>query len=195
MCKAATICLWTEYQCAPTLCMYPVWIWEAVWGGCQPQPWHNHIILTPYIWNPVLGYPIITSPCDSHKLPSGSHLWLRLKNLFGCKLIRLLVSFHCLAVTLQCYNLNISISLVNVISFFVHFFLPFCVAVSFSFCILTIISSSFACGTKIWDQPPKTDQPPLKSPAHNIYSTQKSQKTPTPWTPPAAGFQWLHFIR
>ncbi len=31
-------------------------MWEAVWGGCQPQPWHNHIILTsqvtqsPKIW-------------------------------------------------------------------------------------------------------------------------------------------------
>ena len=147
------------------------------------------------IRNLVLGYPIIISPCDSHKLPSGSHLWLRLKNLFGRKLIRLLVSFHCLAVTLQCDNLNISISSVNIISYFVQFLLPFCVAVSFSFCTLTIISSSLACGTKIWDQPPKTDQPPLKSSAHNIYNTQKSQKTPTPWTPSAAGFQRLHFIR
>ena len=24
-------------------------MWEAVWGGCQPQPWHNHIILTPQV--------------------------------------------------------------------------------------------------------------------------------------------------
>jgi hypothetical protein len=24
-------------------------MWEAVWGGCQPQPWHNHIMLTPQV--------------------------------------------------------------------------------------------------------------------------------------------------
>jgi hypothetical protein len=34
------------------------------------------------IRNPVLGYPIISSPCHNHKLPSGSHLWLQPKNLF-----------------------------------------------------------------------------------------------------------------
>jgi hypothetical protein len=35
-----------------------------------------------FIRNPVLGYPIITSPYHNHKLPSGSHLWLQPKNLF-----------------------------------------------------------------------------------------------------------------
>ncbi len=24
-------------------------MWEAIWGGCQPQPWHNHIMLTPQV--------------------------------------------------------------------------------------------------------------------------------------------------
>ncbi len=24
-------------------------MWEAVWGGCQPQPSHNDIILTPQV--------------------------------------------------------------------------------------------------------------------------------------------------
>jgi hypothetical protein len=46
LCKADTICLWTAYQCAQTLCKYLIWTWEAVWGGYQPQPWHNDIILT-----------------------------------------------------------------------------------------------------------------------------------------------------
>ncbi len=41
--------LWTAYQCAQTLCMCLIWKWEAVWGGCQPHPWHNHIILTPQV--------------------------------------------------------------------------------------------------------------------------------------------------
>jgi hypothetical protein len=37
-------------------------MWEAVWGGCEPQPWHNHIILTPQvtqspkIWAKLSGY-------------------------------------------------------------------------------------------------------------------------------------------
>ncbi len=49
LCKAATICLspWTAYQCAQTCYICVIWMWEAVWGGCQPQPWHNDIILTP----------------------------------------------------------------------------------------------------------------------------------------------------
>ncbi len=49
LCKAATIYLWTAYQCAETLCICLIWIQEAVWGGCQPQPWHNDIILTPQV--------------------------------------------------------------------------------------------------------------------------------------------------
>ncbi len=44
LCKAATVCQWTAYQCAQILCICLIWIWEVVWGGCQPQPWHNHII-------------------------------------------------------------------------------------------------------------------------------------------------------
>ena len=30
------------------LCL--IWMQEAVWGGCQPQPWCNDIILTPHKW-------------------------------------------------------------------------------------------------------------------------------------------------
>ena len=45
-----------------------------------------------YIRNPVLGYPIIITPCN--------HLWLQSKNLSGCKLNCLPLSFHCLAITL-----------------------------------------------------------------------------------------------
>ncbi len=56
LCKADTVCQWTAYQCAEILCICLIWMWEAVWGGCQPQPWHHHIILTkqvtqsPKIW-------------------------------------------------------------------------------------------------------------------------------------------------
>ncbi len=39
--------IWTAYQCAQTLCKYLRWMGEAVWVGCQPQTWHNHIISTP----------------------------------------------------------------------------------------------------------------------------------------------------
>ncbi len=50
LCKADTVCPWTAYKCAQTLCICVIWIWEVVWGGCQPQPWHNHIIfLTPQV--------------------------------------------------------------------------------------------------------------------------------------------------
>ncbi len=38
LCKADTVCPWTEYQCAQTLCIHLIWMWEAVWGGGQPQP-------------------------------------------------------------------------------------------------------------------------------------------------------------
>ncbi len=40
----------TEYQCAKTLCICWIWIQKTVWGGCQPQPWGNDIILTPCKW-------------------------------------------------------------------------------------------------------------------------------------------------
>ncbi len=54
--KATTVCQWAAYQCAQTLFRCLIWMWEAVWGGCQPQTWHSHIILTqqvtqsPKIW-------------------------------------------------------------------------------------------------------------------------------------------------
>jgi len=39
------------HQCAQTLHLCLIWIQEAVWDGCQPQPWHhNDIISTPHKW-------------------------------------------------------------------------------------------------------------------------------------------------
>jgi hypothetical protein len=47
-----------------------------------------------------------------------------------------------------CYVVNIFISLVNIISYYVPFILPFCIAVSFIFCTLTSYSSGSAFGTQ-----------------------------------------------
>jgi hypothetical protein len=49
LCKAATTCLWTAYECAQTLCICSIWMWEAVWGGCQAPSWCNDMILTPQV--------------------------------------------------------------------------------------------------------------------------------------------------
>jgi hypothetical protein len=58
-------------------------------AGCNGEP----MVLCPHkayclggIRNPVLGYPIITSPYHNHKLTSGSHLWLQPKIFFVRKL-------------------------------------------------------------------------------------------------------------
>jgi len=32
------------------LCKCLRWMGEAGWGGCQPQPWRNDIVLTPHKW-------------------------------------------------------------------------------------------------------------------------------------------------
>jgi hypothetical protein len=32
-------------QGAKPLCIHPIWIWDAVNGGLQPQPWHHNIIV------------------------------------------------------------------------------------------------------------------------------------------------------
>ncbi len=49
LCKAATVCQWTAYQFTQIIWICLIWRWEAVWGDRQPQPWHNHIILTPRV--------------------------------------------------------------------------------------------------------------------------------------------------
>ncbi len=50
LCKAATsMCPWAAYQCDQTLCICLIWMQEAVWGGCQPQPWRNDIMLSPQV--------------------------------------------------------------------------------------------------------------------------------------------------
>ncbi len=60
--EATAICPLTAYQCAQALYICIMWIQEAVWGGCQPQPWRNDIILTPQvtqnpkIWPKLGGY-------------------------------------------------------------------------------------------------------------------------------------------
>ena len=38
-----------DSQCAKALCICLLWMWEAVWSCCQPQPWHYAIILTPQV--------------------------------------------------------------------------------------------------------------------------------------------------
>jgi len=42
--KGTLICPSTASQGAKTLCLHPIWIWDAVNGGSQPQPWHRNII-------------------------------------------------------------------------------------------------------------------------------------------------------
>ncbi len=42
--KDAPICQSTASQGAKTLCIHPIWMWDAVNGGLQPQPWHRNII-------------------------------------------------------------------------------------------------------------------------------------------------------
>ncbi len=37
----------TAHQCAQTLCICLMWMWEAVWGSWQQ--WHHGIILTPQV--------------------------------------------------------------------------------------------------------------------------------------------------
>ena len=44
LCKAASICLWTAYQCAQTLFISLIWMQEAVWGCCHPQQLNNDIM-------------------------------------------------------------------------------------------------------------------------------------------------------
>jgi hypothetical protein len=42
--KVAPIRLSTAYQGAKTLHIHPIWMWDAVSGGPQPQPWFHNII-------------------------------------------------------------------------------------------------------------------------------------------------------
>ncbi len=45
--KGETIFLWENIAMAQTLCICLIWMYEAVWGGFQPQPWDYGIIFTP----------------------------------------------------------------------------------------------------------------------------------------------------
>ena len=54
--KGAPICPSTAYQCTKTLYIYMIWMWDAEWGGLQPQPWHNSITLAILYLN----FPIIS---------------------------------------------------------------------------------------------------------------------------------------
>ncbi len=45
-CKGALICLCTSLKGAKTFYICPLWMWEAIKGGLQPQPWHHGIIST-----------------------------------------------------------------------------------------------------------------------------------------------------
>jgi hypothetical protein len=42
--KGVPICPSTASQGTKTLCIHPIWMWDAVNGGLQPQPWHHNII-------------------------------------------------------------------------------------------------------------------------------------------------------
>jgi len=42
--KGAPICPSTASQGAKTLCIHPIWMWDAGNGGLKPQPWHRNII-------------------------------------------------------------------------------------------------------------------------------------------------------
>ena len=44
--KGGCVCPQTSLKSAKTLHMCPVWMWEAVKGGLQPQQWHNKVIYT-----------------------------------------------------------------------------------------------------------------------------------------------------
>ena len=54
--KDAPIGPYTVSQGAQTLCIHPIWIWDAVSGGFQPLPWHHNIIQArPYHFFPDRG--------------------------------------------------------------------------------------------------------------------------------------------
>ncbi len=42
-CKGGPICPSTAYQGAKTLCIHIIWMWNALHGGFEPQPWHYNI--------------------------------------------------------------------------------------------------------------------------------------------------------
>ncbi len=54
---APIVCPWDSIQMAQTLRTCLIWMWEAVWGGYQPQPWRNGNISTPQVATgpPLLG--------------------------------------------------------------------------------------------------------------------------------------------
>ncbi len=43
----ATMCPPPAYEEAQTLYIHPIWIWDAVSRGLQPQSWHNNVIWAP----------------------------------------------------------------------------------------------------------------------------------------------------
>jgi hypothetical protein len=54
LCNGALICPSTAYEGAWTLYTRPIWMWDAVSGGLQPQPWHHStfgLCLTPIFQN------------------------------------------------------------------------------------------------------------------------------------------------
>ncbi len=76
LCKAATLWQWTAYLCAQTYHIWLMWMQEAIWGGCQLQPWHNGIILTPQVtqrpkvWAKYCGYNCVRLILYAH----GQHI-------------------------------------------------------------------------------------------------------------------------
>ncbi len=81
LCKAATVCPWTAYQCAQTLYIHLIWMREAVWGGCQSQSGCTDNILTPQmtqspqIWAKCVGITVwgcYRMPMDSISMYSST---------------------------------------------------------------------------------------------------------------------------
>ena len=61
-CKGTPTCPSTAYQTDETLCMYIIWMWDAVYGALKPQPWLYNITRT----QPYPNFPIIHPHLQRH---------------------------------------------------------------------------------------------------------------------------------
>jgi hypothetical protein len=69
-----------------------IWIWGAVWGGCQPKPWRNGIILTPQvtqspnIWANQCGYNYLRTAYQCSQILCTCIMWTQEAVWVGCQL-------------------------------------------------------------------------------------------------------------
>ncbi len=67
-CKGAPKCPSTAYQGAKTLCIYMLWMWDAVYGALQLQPWLYNITQSQsYPWFPKNPHP----PSEANQCKGG----------------------------------------------------------------------------------------------------------------------------